>query len=275
MSGYVILRYGELPNFLDRALGRTLVDGAFSIAPQISLPERRNLMNGPWLDQRVREKRTSEIRQTMLSWSHPLQFADGVATITYCRRREEICHQGEAANTWYHVIAGTALQCVIKSDGRRQVVDLLFPGDFFGFTRGADFDYLVEAGAPDTIVVGYPRKYIEKQADADPELAREIRRIAVEGLCRVQEQLLILGRVTAQEKVGSFILSLADRLGDGEDDHVTLPISRYDMADYLSVSVETVSRALSDLKNLGLIRFEGTRVIKIVDRGALSDNERH
>jgi len=106
-------------------------------------------------------------------------------------------------------------------------------------------------------------------------LAREIRRIAVEGLCRAQEQLLILGRVTAQEKVGSFILSLADRLGDGEDDHVTLPVSRYDMADYLSVSVETVSRALSDLKNRGLIRFEGTRVIQIVDRGTLSDNERH
>jgi CRP/FNR family nitrogen fixation transcriptional regulator len=84
---------------------------------------------------------------------------------------------------------------------------------------------------------------------------------------------MILGRITAQEKVGSFILAMADRLSNGHSDRVTLPISRYDIADYLAVSVETVSRALSELKQRGLIRFTGTRVIQIIDREALEDGE--
>ena len=66
---------------------------------------------------------------------------------------------------------------------------------------------------------------------------------------------------------------MADRLSNGHSDRVTLPISRYDIADYLAVSVETVSRALSELKQRGLIRFTGTRVIQIIDREALEDGE--
>jgi CRP-like cAMP-binding protein len=228
-------------------------------------------MNGPSLSS---VQPANEFSRRLPGQSHPLESADDVATISHCRRRQEICHQGEPANTWYRIIAGAALQCVIKPDGRRQVVDLLFAGDFFGFTRGAEYDYLAEAVVPDTIIASYPRKFVERKADSDPELAREIRQIAVEGLCRVQEQLLILGRVTAQEKVGAFIVAMSDRLSDDKDDRVTLPVSRYDIADYLSVSVETVSRALSVLKHRGLIRIIGTRIIQIIDRDALSENER-
>jgi CRP/FNR family nitrogen fixation transcriptional regulator len=212
-------------------------------------------------------------RHAMASRPHPLQCLDATATIVPCRRRQEICCQGQAANTWYCVLAGAALRCVIKSDGRRQVVDLLFPGDFFGLTAGIEYDHSVEAATPDTIVAGYPRKRVETEADSNPQLARELRQIAFDGLSRLQEQLLILGRITAQEKVGAFILATADRLSKGRSDRVTLPISRYDIADYLAVSVETVSRALSELKHRGLIRFAGTRIIQIIDRDALEDGD--
>jgi CRP-like cAMP-binding protein len=212
-------------------------------------------------------------RHAMPSTPHPLQCLDPIAAITPCHRRQEICRQGQAANMWYCVLVGAALRCVIKSDGRRQVVDLLFAGDFFGLTARAEYDYTVEAATPGTIVAGYPRKRVESQADSNPQLARELRQIAFDGLARLQEQLMILGRITAQEKVGSFILAMADRLSNGRGDRVTLPISRYDIADYLAVSVETVSRALSELKQRGLIRFAGTRVIQIVDRAALEDGE--
>jgi CRP/FNR family transcriptional regulator, nitrogen fixation regulation protein len=212
-------------------------------------------------------------RPAMPSTPHPLQSLDAIAAIMPCRRRQEICCQGQAANTWYCVLAGAALRCVIKSDGRRQVVDLLFPGDFFGLTAGAEYDYTVEAATPGTLVAGYPRKRVETYADANPQLARELRQIAFDGMSRLQEQLMILGRITAQEKVGSFILAIADRLSNGRSDRVTLPISRYDIADYLAVSVETVSRALSELKHRGLIRFAGTRVIQIINREALEDGE--
>jgi CRP-like cAMP-binding protein len=212
-------------------------------------------------------------RHAMPSTPHLLQDLDAIAAIMSYRRRQEICRQGQAANTWYCVLAGAALRCAIKSDGRRQVVDLLFPGDFFGLTAGREYDYTVEAATPGTIVAGYPRNRVETQADSNPQLARELRQIAFNGLSRLQDQLLILGRITAQEKVGSFILAIADRLSSGRSDRVTLPISRYDIADYLAVSVETVSRALSDLKHRGLIRFAGTRIINIVNREALEDGE--
>jgi CRP/FNR family nitrogen fixation transcriptional regulator len=91
-------------------------------------------------------------------------------------------------------------------------------------------------------------------------------------MSRLQAQLLILGRITALEKVGSFILEMETRLFQGEDS-IALPVSRYDIADYLAISVETVSRSLTDLKHRGVIKLSGTRTVKIVDRDVLEDGE--
>jgi CRP/FNR family nitrogen fixation transcriptional regulator len=85
----------------------------------------------------------------------------------------------------------------------------------------------------------------------------------------LQDLILILGRTTAQEKVGAFLVHLAERLAGGPADRMILPISRYDIADYLALSVETVSRALSSLKRNGLIKFAGARQVAIIDRGAI------
>jgi CRP/FNR family nitrogen fixation transcriptional regulator len=213
-------------------------------------------------------------RQIMAGRPHPLQSVDGIAAITSCRRRQVICAQGQAADYWYYVIEGAALRSVVRADGRRQIVDLLLPGDFVGFSTNEEYNSSVEAANDGTVVAGYPRRRIEFEADANPRLAREIRQIAFETLSRLQDQLLILGRITVQEKVGSFILALAERLSEGRDGSIALPLSRYDIADYLAVSVETVSRSLSDLKRRGSIKIAGPRLVKIVDRDALDEGER-
>lgn len=218
-------------------------------------------------------KLSARPRHPVSAIPHPLQCLDAAATIISCRPRQELCGEGHPANTIYRVIAGAALRSVIRSDGRRQVVDLLFPGDFFGLTAGADYDYTVEAATRGAIVAGYPRKRAEAQADSDPKMARDLRQIAFDGLSRVQKQLLILGRITVPEKVGSFIVAVADRLSPGRGDRVTLPLSRYDIADYLAVSAETVSRSLSELQRRGMIRFAGTRVVQILDREAMEEHE--
>lgn len=215
----------------------------------------------------------ADARRAMPATPHPLQSLDAIAAIRPYRRRQEICRQGLAANAWYCVLSGVALRCVNKSDGRRQIVDLLLPGDFFGLATGNEGDFSVESAARWTVVAAYPRRQVEIQADSNPQLARELQQITFDRLSRLQEQLMILGRITAQEKVGAFLLVMADRLSNGHNDRVTLPISRYDIADYLAVSVETVSRALSELKQRGLIRFTGTRIIQIIDREALGDGE--
>ena len=206
------------------------------------------------------------------SHSH-LKNLDSLATITPCHRGQEICGQGGPAETWYCVLAGAARRYVIRLDGRRQIVDLLLPGDCFGFTVDSEYDFAVEAVTDATVVAGYPRRRAEMLADSDPRVSREIREAAFESLSRLQSQLLIVGRITALEKVGSFILEMAARLSRAGSQRVALPMSRYDIADYLAVSVETVSRSLTDLKHRGVIRLSGTRTVEIMDRHALEDGE--
>lgn len=194
-----------------------------------------------------------------------------IAVVRKCHLGQEICSQGQPAEYWYRVASGTARRCVAQPDGRRQIVELLLPGDFFGFTALNEYDSTVEAVAEDTIVASYPRRRVEMLAEADPQLSREIRQVAFEALSRLQAQLMILGRITATEKVSSFLLKMAERLSDQTPNRVDLPISRYDMADYLGLSVETVSRSLTSLKNRGLITLSGPRSVRILDWDALEE----
>jgi CRP/FNR family nitrogen fixation transcriptional regulator len=213
-------------------------------------------------------------RHLLSSRPHPLKRLDSLAVITTCHRGQDICSQSDPAEYWYCVVSGAARRYVLRVDGRRQIVGLLLLGDFFGFTSGDEYDSTVEAVGEGTVVASYPRRRVEMLADSDPATAREIRQIAFEALSRLQSQLLIIGRITALEKVGGFILEMAARLSQGRGDSVALPVSRYDIADYLAVSVETVSRSLTDLKHRGVIKLSGTRTVKIVDRDALEEGER-
>jgi CRP/FNR family transcriptional regulator, nitrogen fixation regulation protein len=206
---------------------------------------------------------------------HPLENLDQIASIVSFHRGQEICSQDQMVEYWYLLISGAARRCSIRSDGHRQIVDLLLPGDFFGLAFGDKSDATIEAVAENTVVASYPRPRIEALADSDPKIARELREIAFKALSRMQSQMLILGRITAMEKVGSFILEMAARLSNGDSEAVTLPVSRYDIADYLGVSVETVSRALSELRRHGAIKLLNTRTVSIVRRHFLEERERH
>jgi CRP/FNR family transcriptional regulator, nitrogen fixation regulation protein len=213
-------------------------------------------------------------RKILSSRPHPLEDLDELATIVPFQRGHEICREGQSIEHWYFLISGAARRCATRSDGRRQIVDLLLPGDFFGVAFGEQSDASIEAVANNTVIASYPATQIESLANSDPKIARELREIAFKALSRMQTQLLILGRITAQEKVGSFILEMAARLFDGDSARVALPVSRYDIADYLGVSVETVSRALSELKQRGVIKLLSTRTVSVVNRDILEEGER-
>jgi CRP/FNR family nitrogen fixation transcriptional regulator len=204
---------------------------------------------------------------------HPAVGLEALGIAMQYRRAQEICGQGRPAEHWYRLMSGVARRFAVRPDGRRQIVDLLLPGDFFGFTAHDEFDFAVEAASEGTVVASYPRRRLEGLADADPRLARAIRDAAFQALSRLQAQLMIVGRVTALEKVGSFILEMAARIPNAAGNEVILPVSRYDIADYLGVSVETVSRSLTDLKQRGIIRLTGTRTVRIINRGALEDTD--
>lgn len=204
---------------------------------------------------------------------HPLGRLDPIATLMPFHRNQEIYAEGQRADYVYRVIAGAARKCALHADGRRQIVDLLLPRDFFDLISQEHYDFTVEAVAEGTTVARYDRRRIELMAQSDPDLARELRVVALQTLSRIQMQLLIMGRITALEKVSSFVLAMAARMSSDSSNKVVLPVSRYDIADYLAVSVETVSRSLTDLRHRGLISLSGTRTVRIVDRDALEDGE--
>jgi CRP/FNR family transcriptional regulator, nitrogen fixation regulation protein len=189
-------------------------------------------------------------------------------TTLYCRG-QEICSQGEPADHWFWIIAGSARRSVIRSDGRRQIVDLLLPDDCFGFTNGAEYDDTVEAMVADTYAGSCSRRDAEAVADSNPELAREIRQATFGAMSRLQAQLAIVGRVTALEKVGGYLLEMSARTSSRSSAGLVLPMSRYDIADYLGLSVETVSRSLTHLKERRAIKLIGPRSVWILDRAAL------
>src|SRR5690606_33967987 len=120
-----------------------------------------------------------------------------------------------------------------------------------------------------TEVARYPRGNIERLADFDPRVGRLIREAAFEAISRSQARIPILGRMNARERVGAFLIEMAERSRPAAPDVVVLSMSRYDIADYLGLAAETVSRTLSDLLQSGAIQFEGMRRVRILDRAAL------
>ncbi len=195
---------------------------------------------------------------------------EALATVASYRRGEEIYRQGSDTLQLYHVISGQACKCLNTASGRRRVVDFLLPGDYFGFTILDRHRFGVEAGSSGTLIARYPRREFERIATWDQSVAAIIREAAFGTISRLQTRLLIVGRVSAQGKVSAFLLSMAGRYSDRTPDRFILPMSRYDIADYLGISVETVCRALTHLKQRHTIKVVGARCVEIIDRAGLT-----
>jgi CRP-like cAMP-binding protein len=217
---------------------------------------------GLWLAQARQHERISR------EFGRP-KLADSLAALTPYHREQMVYAEGAPVECWYRVVSGAARRFVVRSDGRRQIIDLLLSGDVFGFGARGSHAFTADAISKGTVIARYPRSRLENLAASDPRVAHEVQEMALEESRRLQDLILILGRITAQEKVGAFLLHLTRRLASQPTDRVTLPISRYDIADYLALSVETVSRALTGLKRSGVIALAGPRRLRIVDRGAI------
>ena len=151
---------------------------------------------------------------------------------------------------------------------------MLLANDVFGFGTRGRHRFSVEAVVDGTVIARYPRARLESLASSDVRVAQQLQEAFTEAMARLQTQILTLGRTTAEAKVGCFLLSMAERLSADPTAGMLLPISREDIADYLALSIETVSRSLTQLKRRGLIRLLGTRRIKIVDREAIEEADR-
>lgn len=157
----------------------------------------------------------------------------------------------------------------LLDDGRQQIVSLGFPGDMLGNIVDAEYNYFAES-VGETKICFYQVARINSFAESNPEIYRSILGKTTEQLGHAREWLLLLGRKTAQEKIASFLLLLAEHhKGSSPDQAFKIPLKRQEIADFLGLTIETVSRHFSNLKSKQLIREYAGHMLTIVDHEAL------
>lgn len=185
---------------------------------------------------------------------------------------QPLFHEGDAASQVYNVTQGALRLYKLLPDGRRQIMGFMMPGDFLGASIGGDYAFTAE-GLQSTRLCRFSRTRFADFGEEHPALDRELYRLAGHELAAAQTQMILLGRKSAVERVASFFLSLLDRQEtfDGRPHIIVdLPMSRAEMADYLGLTKETVSRAIAQLKKRGLIQLAAPTRVEVLDRRALA-----
>lgn len=184
--------------------------------------------------------------------------------------RQLLFQEGDDADNVYNILSGVLKLYKLLPDGRRQITGFVYAGDFLGIASAGIHSFSAEA-VSEVSLCRFPRRKLYSLFDRYPALQTRLLGIATDELTAAQDQMLLLGRKSASEKLASFLLSLAKRMAPrgAEDDDavfanaVPVPMNRGDIADYLGLTVETVSRTLSRLKKSGHIAITDPHHITI------------
>jgi CRP/FNR family transcriptional regulator, nitrogen fixation regulation protein len=180
-------------------------------------------------------------------------------------RNAEIYGEKEPADYLYRVVSGAVRTYKVLIDGRRQIGAFYLPGDIFGLETGEEHAFSAEA-VVDAKVLVLKRSTVVSLAAWDSEVARQLWTVTGRELQRAQNHVLLLIK-TAPERVASFLLEMAERIQGS--DQVELPMSRQDIADYLGLTIETVSRMLTRLENASAIALPSSKRIVLRNQAAL------
>ena len=181
-------------------------------------------------------------------------------------RDAEIYGESEPADYLYKVVSGAVRTYKVLNDGRRQISSFYLPDEIFGLEVGGEHTFSAEAVADSKILV-IRRSAVVALAGRDKEVARQLWRMTATELQRAHDHIMLLIK-TAQERVAGFLLEMAGRSPDASE--VDLPMSRQDIADYLGLTIETVSRMVTQLEKSGAIALATSRRIILRKRGVLS-----
>jgi CRP/FNR family nitrogen fixation transcriptional regulator len=184
---------------------------------------------------------------------------------SYARKRE-IVHEDDPANCVYEVISGTVCACKMLREGRRQISGFYFPGDIFGLESAERYNVAAQA------ITNAKVRVIKKQAltalaSCNRQVADQLLALTTRELARKQRHLLLLLSTTAEERVICFLIDMVQRASPSEG-LIVLPMFRQHIADYLGLTIETVSRVLCDLERRGAIEISGRRYIMLSNQFA-------
>jgi CRP/FNR family nitrogen fixation transcriptional regulator len=183
-------------------------------------------------------------------------------------RGETIFNEGDPAEYAYKMVSGTVRLCKHMVDGRRQISQFLFPGDFFSFMELSEHNFTAEA-VNDVVLTCYKQRQIERLGEERLSVRKRFAALLTRRVRDTQNHLVMLGRQTAKERVASFLLLLIEHEGCQADGLLEAPMSRQDIADYLGLTIETVCRVLSAMKREGLIGIPNLHQLIIKDADTL------
>lgn len=175
-----------------------------------------------------------------------------------------LVRQGDEARHVFNISSGSVRVYKLLPDGRRQITGFLFAGDFLGLATGEHYAFSVEA-VEATTVCRFGKSEYQALIREQPTLEAALLQRASHELEAAQNQMLLLGRKTARERLASFLLDLPDLdpLRPSAKGQVRLPMTRTEIADYLGVTIETVSRELTRLKSLGLVEMLSLKEVRL------------
>lgn len=199
------------------------------------------------------------------------RLADILQTVRV-EANQTLFSEGDGADALYNVTAGTVKLYKLLPDGRRQITGFLVTGDFLGLAVNESYAYTAETVTTATLC-RFPRRKIDALMDEFPKMQRRLFSMASNELAAAQDQMLLLGRKTAKEKICSFLLMLSQRAArrGHKENPVYVPMSRADIADYLGLTTETVSRTFTQLKTAGVISLQEGNKVLISDMDAIYD----
>jgi CRP-like cAMP-binding protein len=169
------------------------------------------------------------------------------------------------------VLSGLVRKSHIKESGQRRIVDLMMPGDFLGLRPDDGALFSFEATENDTLIARIGRGDFYTLVATRPSLCQFFLESACHTIARLETHILVQGRTTATQKTASYLVSMSRRLSADHDAAVTLPMSRYDIADHIGIAVETVSRSITELRRQGVIELETPRCLSIRQRQDIAD----
>ena len=197
--------------------------------------------------------------------------SNNIAAVSSVQRKapgETLFAEGDEAASVYEVVRGMVRLYKMLPDGRRQITGFLSAGHLLGLASEGHCLYSAEA-VTEVALCRYERRAFERMIDEVPGFARRLLTVASDELRAAQDQMLLLGRKTATEKVASFLLMIADQQDCDDADQLDVPMTRSDIADHLGLTIETVSRTLTKLKQDGLIALPAPTRIEIRHRNQL------
>jgi CRP/FNR family transcriptional regulator len=200
--------------------------------------------------------------------SQEQQRLSEIASIKHLQPQQVLCRQSSPSDWVYNIATGIGIIERLSTSGKRQVLSFVFPGDFAGLSHSGFFEYGIRS-LTDLTAYEFPRSALYDLSEQLPQLKTNIRNISSLVQALTFDQLYLLGQKKAHERLCFFLVHMLERMPGASPTRIELPMTRQDIADFLGITVETVSRSMAKLRSEKIITTPVPQVVTVLDMAQL------